>query len=184
MCARAHPSLRHHIDRTNNIRVICVAAINAAEQRLSWTIALVCASAIRASLGRKLSGHGNYHAAHFVQRFFDGCPQCSQAHALKRAVERPLLPHVVAGVLIRSPGAFRHIAEMQVLDVYAAVLLRERMRRPPVKVLSNRADSLVFLLYELLEPAPDPARLSLVEFFCLPLCGKLLSRRLIERQTA
>ena len=45
--------------------------------------------------------------------------------------------YILAGVLNGALGGRRHVLHLQVLDVHAAVLLRERMRRLPVEILSN-----------------------------------------------
>ena len=53
------------------------------------------------------------------------------------AVKPAFLLHILAGVLNGVLGGRRHVLHLQVLDVHTAVLLRERMRRILVEILSN-----------------------------------------------
>ena len=60
---------------------------------------------------------------------------CSRV--LRILIEPAFLLHILAGVLNGALDGRRHVLHLQVLDVHAAVLLRERMRRLPVEILSN-----------------------------------------------
>ena len=74
---------------------------------------------------------------HFQKLPFDCLAKTVEPRAQNGAVEPAFLLHILAGVLNGTLGGRRHVLHLQVLDVHAAVLLRERMRRLPVEILSN-----------------------------------------------
>ena len=105
-----------------------------------------------------------------------------EARSKNGPIEPRLLPDVFAGILSRSLRALRHVLRLQILRIYAAVLLRERTCGFLVEVLTNAAHSPEKPLNSFLKPTTFPTRLGFVERLREPLLLKLLSRRPIERQ--
>ena len=87
---------------------------------------------MRAGDARPFRIDGNHHTTHFQKLPFDGLAKTVEPRTQDGAVEPAFLLHILAGVLNGALGRRRHVLHLQVLDVLAAVLLRERMRRLPV----------------------------------------------------
>ena len=104
---------------------------------LRRTVAFVPGLTVRAGDARSSRIDGNHHTTHFQKLPFDGLAKTVEPRAQDGAVEPAFLLHILAGVLNGVLGERRHVLHLQVLDVHAAVLLRERMRRLPVEILSN-----------------------------------------------
>ena len=110
---------------------------HALENRLRRAVAFVPALTVRAGDARPSRINGNHHTTHFQKLPFDCLAKTVEPRAQDGAVEPAFLLHIFAGVLNGALDGRRHVLHLQVLDVHAAVLLRERMRRLPVEILSN-----------------------------------------------
>ena len=111
--------------------------VDALENRLSRAVAFVPGLTVRAGDARPSRIDGNHHTTHFQKLPFDCLAKTVEPRAQDGAVEPAFLLHIFAGVLNGALDGRRHVLHLQVLDVHAAVLLRERMRRLPVEILSN-----------------------------------------------
>ena len=107
------------------------------ENRLRRAVAFVPALTVRAGDARPSRIDGNHHTTHFQKLPFDCLAKTVEPRAQDGAVEPAFLLHILAGIRNGALGGRRHVLHLQVLDVHAAVLLRERMRRLPVEILSN-----------------------------------------------
>ena len=112
---------------------------NAVKQRLLWTVALVATTTDWTQAG----GVGGVDLDQNPSRLFQ-LPQDLQKKAIKPCpqngtVETRLLLDILSWIVDRSLCAFRHVLRFQILRVYAAILLRERMRGFSVEVLTNAA---------------------------------------------
>ena len=111
--------------------------VDALENRLRRAVAFVPALTVRAGDARPSRIDGNHHTTHFQKLPFDCLAKTVEPRAQDGAVEPAFLLHILAGIRNGALGGRRHVLHLQVLDVHAAVLLRERMRRLPVEILSN-----------------------------------------------
>ena len=140
VCTRACPALPQHVQGAHHVGIRFEAAtfVDALENRLSRAVAFVPGLTVRAGDARPSRIDGNHHTTHFQKLPFDCLAKTVEPRAQDGAVE-PLfcLPAFLAGVLNGALDGRRHVLHLQVLDVHAAVLLRERMRRLPVEILSN-----------------------------------------------
>ena len=139
VCTRACPALPQHVQGAHHVGIRFEAAtfVDALENRLRRAVAFVPALTVRAGDARPSRIDGNHHTTHFQKLPFDCLAKTVEPRAQDGAVEPAFLLHILAGILNGALGGRRHVLHLQVLDVHAAVLLRERMRRLPVEILSN-----------------------------------------------
>ena len=134
VCTRAGPARPQHAQGAHHVGIRFEAAtfVNALENRLRRAVAFVPGLTVRAGDARPSRIDGNHHTPRFQKLPFDGLAKTVEPRAQDGAVRPAFLLHILAGVLSGALGGRRHVLHLQVLDVHAAVLLRERMRCLPV----------------------------------------------------